>query len=76
VRWQELGDMTHDVSGAHCDGHDLARWRAKEGLLWLRLQNRHTLGEAWLCMDGHTDKLPCIDHATCKSAAIFLTPRQ
>jgi hypothetical protein len=23
--------MTHDVSGAHCDGHDLARWRRREG---------------------------------------------
>ena len=51
MRWQELGDMTHDVSDSHCDGHDLARWRAKEGggckigITWAK----HL---AWLCMDG------------------------
>jgi len=42
MRWQELGDMTHDVSGAHCDGHDLARWRRRKaagckiGITWAK----------------------------------------
>lgn len=42
-------------------------WSRRIGITWAK----H--GFAWM---AHQNKLPCIDHATCKSAAIFLTPRR
>jgi hypothetical protein len=37
-------------------------WSRRIGITWAK----H--GFAWM---AHQNKLPCIDHATCKSAAIF-----
>ena len=46
VRWQQLGDMTHDVSGSHCDGHDLARWRQRQAVDAVSTSGRR-IGITW-----------------------------
>lgn len=60
ARWQQLGDLTHDVSAVIAMTVALRVWRLEEALLAPGAR-----AELWL---GHqlADKLPCSDHATCR----------